>query len=242
MTLRLSTALRNALLDQRVVIDGVENVAAATISFDEDGGDGGGYGILDSGSGFGDFDIGDIIVVSGSTINDGVYSVTHVAAGVLTVLEAVSDEAAGDDVSVAVAHGGSFKDLFEYGCMRIYSGSQPSSADDAESGTLLVEITKSSGTLTAGHAANGLQFAAAASSGTLSKLSGQVWSGVAGNTATAGYFRFYTNSKDTGAGTDKTRFDGAVAISGGQLNMSSTSITASATVTIDSFAITMPAS
>jgi len=52
--------------------------------------------INDSGSGLGDFAIGDVIIVRGSTSNDGVYTVVTAAVGKLTVVEALFDEAAGD--------------------------------------------------------------------------------------------------------------------------------------------------
>jgi len=133
------------------------------------------------------------------------------------------------------------KGLFTDGVLRIYSGIQPTSADDAETGTLLCEITVSSGVFTPGSPDNGLEFGAPAA-GTISKASGEVWSGVATATGTAGWFRFYANARTTGASTTAARFDGSVSTSGAQLNMSSTAITAGATTTIDSFAVTLPAS
>lgn len=135
----------------------------------------------------------------------------------------------------------SFKDLFQDGIIRIFSGSQPADADTAESGTQLLEITESGGTFTPGAAANGLEFGDA-SGGSISKAAAETWQGDASNTGTAGYFRFYDNDVDTGAGTDKIRFDGAIATSGAELNLSSTSIVATATTTIDAFTITLPAS
>lgn len=135
---------------------------------------------------------------------------------------------------------GSFKDLLADGVLAIYSGSQPADADTAESGTLLVLITESSGAFTGGVATNGLEFGDA-SSGVIAKASAETWSGVGLVTGTAGWFRFYDNDYTTGASTSEIRFDGAVATSGAQLNMSSTTITLSATHTIDSFTITFPA-
>lgn len=135
----------------------------------------------------------------------------------------------------------SFKDLFQDGIIEIYSGSQPADADTAESGTKLVRITESSGAFTPGAATNGLEFGDA-SGGSIAKASGETWSGVGLATGTAGWFRHYDNDYDTGAGTDKIRFDGAVSTSGAELNLSSTSIVTSATTTIDSYTITMPAS
>ncbi|QLA17701.1 hypothetical protein [Desulfolutivibrio sulfoxidireducens] len=136
---------------------------------------------------------------------------------------------------------GSFKEIMADGVVRIFPGTQPTSADDAEGATQLVQITLASGTFTAGAADNGLEFGTA-SGGILAKSSGEVWSGVASVTGTAGWFRFYANDLTTGASTTQARFDGSISTSGAQLNMSSTAITAGATTTIDSFTITFPAS
>ncbi|NDY56778.1 hypothetical protein G3N56_08475 [Desulfovibrio sulfodismutans] len=136
---------------------------------------------------------------------------------------------------------GSFKETLADGVIRIFPGVQPTTADDAEGATHLAQITLGSGTFTAGQAASGLEFGTAAG-GILSKNTGEVWSGVAATSGTAGWFRFYANDLGTGASTDTARFDGSISTSGAQLNMSSTAITAGATTTIDSFTITFPAS
>jgi hypothetical protein len=135
----------------------------------------------------------------------------------------------------------SFKDSMAAGVIRVFSGVQPSSADDAEASTVLLEITVSSGTFTAGSTTNGLNFGTPAS-GVIAKSTSEVWSGVATTTGTAGWFRFYANDLTTGATTTAAHFDGSVSTSGAQLNMSSTAITAGATTTIDSFTVAMPAS
>lgn len=93
-------------------------------------------------------------------------------------------------------------------------------------------------------AANGLKFGTSGS-GVLSKLASQVWSGVASNSGTAGWFRFSGSVADSGvldSVASEVRMDGSVSTSGAQLNMSSTSITAGATQTISSFPITLPTS
>jgi hypothetical protein len=133
------------------------------------------------------------------------------------------------------------KTIMQNGVIRIYPGVQPASADDAEGATHLIEITVSSGAFTPGTATNGLNFADPAA-GACAKATGEVWSGAAAATGTAGWFRFYANDRTTGADTSHARFDGSVSTSGAQLNMSSTAITAGATTTIDSFTVTMPAS
>jgi hypothetical protein len=94
------------------------------------------------------------------------------------------------------------------------------------------------------NASNGLKFGTS-SSGVLSKLASQVWSGVAGATGTAGWFRFTGSVADSGvldSAATEIRLDGAISTSGAQLNMSSTAITSGATQTISSFPITLPTS
>lgn len=82
-----------------------------------------------------------------------------------------------------------------------------------------------------------------ASAGTLVKHPSETWSGVAGNTGTAGWFRLEAAVADAG-GTDSSeailRLDGSVATSGAELNMASTSIVSGAVQTISSFSITLP--
>lgn len=93
-------------------------------------------------------------------------------------------------------------------------------------------------------AVNGLRFGSAAA-GVLAKLASQTWTGIAGASGTAGWFRFLGSVADTGA-ADATetmiRLDGSIATAGAEINMSSTAITASSTQTLASFSITMPKS
>jgi len=97
------------------------------------------------------------------------------------------------------------------------------------------------GTTTTGVAAvNGLDFGDAAS-GQLVKDSA-VWSGVAGNTGTAGWFRFEgTVADDDALSTTLIRLDGNIGTSGGNINMSSTAVVSAATTTIDTFNVTLVA-
>jgi hypothetical protein len=93
-------------------------------------------------------------------------------------------------------------------------------------------------------AVNGLKFGAAAA-GVLPKHATQVWSGTAGSTGTAGWFRFVGAVADSGvidSSESEIRLDGAISTSGAQLNMSSTTVTSGATQTIASFPITLPTS
>ena len=154
----------------------------------------------------------------------------------------IASDAAGESVTIVALTGGSLRDIFKDGVLNIYSGSQPSSADAAVTGSLLCTITVSSGAFVAGAVANGLEFDAA-SEGAISKLSTQTWSGTNLATGTAGYFRLFANATDTGV-ADTTyiypRIDGAIATAGSELNLSSTSLVTGATLTIDTFTLTLP--
>lgn len=240
MALRLSTGLRNALLDEKAVANNL--MVGTTISFEDGTGTDSRDRIVDSGSGLANFVKRGKVTVSGSTSNDGSYEILAVAAGYLEIAAgSLTTEAAGDTVILAGATGGSFSDLFQNCVCDIYSGSQPSDADSAETGTKLVSITLSSGAFVGGSATNGLNFGEVAS-GVLAKESGETWSGLGIAAGTAGWFRIYDNSYTTGASTSAIRFDGAVATSGYQFNISNTSITVGGTTTVDSVSLTLPAS
>lgn len=114
-------------------------------------------------------------------------------------------------------------DDFNSGTLEIYTGSQPASADDAASGTLLVTINLPADAMAA--SASGV----AAKSGT--------WSGVAVADGDAGWFRII-NSGAT------RNYDGAVTGTGGggEIELDDISIVTGQTVLISAFTITQPAS
>ena len=245
MPLRISTGLRNAQC-------GANSYATAlytgtTISFGDGTGTGGNDQILDSANGLisAGFIVGDYITVVGSTSNNvSAKKILAVSAGAIEIAPALlTTESAGDQVVLAAARGGgSLDEIFRNGVLRIYSGSQPASADAAETGTLLLEVTVSGGAFSGGSPTNGLNFnGEAAASGLMTKESGETWQGTGAANGTAGWFRFYANAYTTGASTTARRFDGVCATSGGQLNMSSTAIVSGVVTTVDTFSITMPA-
>ncbi len=86
-----------------------------------------------------------------------------------------------------------FAATFANGIIEIRTGSQPVSADNAATGTLLGTVTLASGAFTPGSTTNGLTFGAAAD-GAVSKSG--VWSmnGIAAGTA--GWFRLKGNALD----------------------------------------------
>lgn len=129
------------------------------------------------------------------------------------------------------------------GVLRIFSGAQPDSADDAETGTLLVTLTLSGQPFVPDTWDGGLQFGDPGG-GAVEKLPGQTWSGVAVATGTAGWFRFYDTSMVTGedAAKEAVRFDGNISTGGAQLNMSSAAITVGQIVVVDRFQVSIPVS
>jgi len=138
----------------------------------------------------------------------------------------------------ALAGTSNLKTILQGGCLDIYTGGQPASADYAETGSKLVRITLDSSTWgTIG--TMGLTFGTAAA-GVLPKSAG-VWSGLITLAGVAGYFRLYGTGGTSGTSVSENRIDGNVGVSGSDLVLSNTSLTANATLTIDSFSLTIPA-
>jgi hypothetical protein len=136
--------------------------------------------------------------------------------------------------------GGSLKDIFHDGVLKIYSGTQPTDADTAVAGSLLVTITESAGAFVAGAFDNALEFGDSAA-GAIAKAAAETWQGVAAASGVAGWFRLCANPTDAGAAsTTLPRIDGSIGTSGADLNLSSTTITSGQTYTIDTFSITLP--
>lgn len=104
--------------------------------------------------------------------------------------------------------------------LSIYTGSQPATANDAATGTKLVDIT-----------INGFN-APASGSATLNTSTPNT--GVAVATGTAGWGRI--------VGGMGERIDGTVGTSGTDFTINSTSITNGATVTLTAMTVTQPAS
>lgn len=135
-----------------------------------------------------------------------------------------------------------FTEALNDGVIYIYSGPQPTNADSAVSGTLLGTVTVNNGAWAAGSPTNGLGFDAPAS-GVISKAAAEVWRMLGVAAGTAGWFRMVGNAADAGgSSTSLPRLDGSVAISGGDMNLSSTTIAVGVPTTIDVFTFTLPAS
>ena len=231
MALRLSSKVRDDMLGKKAECNNL--VTGITISFGDGTGTGGRDQILDSGNGLAGFIPGDMITVSGSASNNWTAEIVSVTAGAIEIAAGTAaTEAVGAQVILGSARGGSLIDQFRNGTLRIYTGTQPTHADDAETGTNLIDITLSSGAFAPGSPTNGINFGQIAEE-TLHKSLGEVWSGVAAAGGTAGWFRFYGNDRTEGSTSIKPRMDGAIATSGAQMNMANTTITSGGTTTID---------
>ncbi len=127
----------------------------------------------------------------------------------------------------------SLQDIFYKSFIRFYTGTQPTLADNAASGTHLVTIYSDG-------SSEGLSFDDA-SNAVLSKKATETWSGTAVATGTAGWFRLYTPGDTLAASTTDERIDGAIATAGAELNMASTNIVASSVISINTFQIELAA-
>lgn len=238
MTIRISDGLRCSLM-------GDAFLKGASLSYNDNGGSP--DTITDSDNRFlkAGFKVGDAITTTGSTTGGNDISaivLTAVAAGTLTF---VTGTLAATEAFIAATtlignNGGDYKALFTNSVLEIYSGSQPSDPNEAETGTKLLRVTIGSGAFTPGAAGNGLEFKQVLQ-GELSKNADEVWSGVGLANGTAGWFRLYDNLYHSGAVASAVRLDGSVGTSGANMILSSTAIKLNATSTIDQFDITFPA-
>ena len=246
MAWRLSTGLRDSLLEYAA--KAVFGMTGTTISFGDGDGTGGRDTINDSANGLAGVNPGDMLTILGSSGNDKTVRVLSASAGTLEVAEgSFVAEAAGAQVILVACVGGSYAGVLRNATMKIFTGPQPASADDAETGAELIPITLGSGVFVPGSPENGLNFRQVADA-TLRKAIdpatgvAETWSGVAIASGTAGWFRIYANDVTEGASLSAIRIDGSIATSGAQLNMTSTSIISGVTTTVDSVNMPLPES
>jgi hypothetical protein len=136
---------------------------------------------------------------------------------------------------------GGLKTLLDGGVMDIFTGSQPTSADYVETGTKLVRISSTSGTrvFNGAEGTDGLRFGTAAA-GVLPRTN-PAWTGVVSVAGVAGWFRLYGTASTSGTSATSWRIDGAVGVSGADLNLSHTDLVVDSVLTISTFNITQPA-
>ena len=130
---------------------------------------------------------------------------------------------------------GSLKSLLDGGLIKIYSGAVPAAADDAlGASVLLCTISNNS-------AGTGITFATTtASAGVAQKTVAEVWSGVNAASGTASFYRHVAVADDGTLSTTQARLQGAVAVAGAELNLSSVALVSAATQTVDFYNVALP--
>lgn len=137
-------------------------------------------------------------------------------------------------------------DILDGAVLRLFSGSMPTSADAAENGDLLAEITVDGGSFNPGSQTNGLDFdvissAADGSKTTLAKPTATTWKGTAVRAGTIGYGRLYANSRTAGSSTSAVRLDGNVStVSGAAFVVNSVTTKVGVEVTVSEFNLIWP--
>ena len=140
---------------------------------------------------------------------------------------------------------GSMKSRLDGGFLYVFSGTQPASAEDAATGTLLAVFTESN------DGSTGLTFTTGDNAGEMKKTVAEAWQATGLADGTARYFRFQrldTNEATTraaalaAAGGTTERVDGSIGTSGADLVAASVAIATSAPQTIDTFVLRQPAS
>lgn len=130
---------------------------------------------------------------------------------------------------------GSLKAGLDSGVIRIYTGSEPASADNAVSGTLLCTISlNDTGT--------GITLDTTPSGGVIQKTSSETWSGTPVATGTAGYFRFSATGDAGASSTTEKRLQGTVNTALADLIVASTTFTSGVLRQINNASFGMPAS
>lgn len=188
----------------------------------------------------GTFTLGETVTCSGG--NNGVGVVVGIAGAVLQLYPAAgtfggtvtggSSTAFGTFSAIPATAGASFASIFHGGILEVYSGSRPTAADNAVTGTKLGTITLGGGAFAAGTLTNGLRFGTA-TDGSIDKPAADVWqfAGLAAGTAT--WFRILGNATDAGASsTSLPRIDGSIAAFGGDATLSDTNITVAKVYTV----------
>ena len=129
----------------------------------------------------------------------------------------------------------SFKTTMDGCTLKIYSGAVPATADAALSGnTLLSEIFLNNDGVT------GLTFNAAAVGGVLEKTTAESWEGTNAAAGTASFYRLELSGDTQGLSTSEKRVQGAVAVTGAELNLTSVALLLSASQKIDYYSIAIP--
>jgi len=185
-----------------------------------------------------------LITSGGSTTQTVLYhKIASLTSSVITVAaDIVTEAAAIDTCTISVVNGLNWLTIFKHGIMEVRSSPMPSTADVAETGTLLLKFTVDAGAFTAGVSTNGLQFEFN-SAGQIQILSTQTWQASGITDGTAYYARIYDNAYITGndaVNLQSPRIQGRVGTSGQDFDITSTSVVSGVLNTCDSMNITQP--
>jgi hypothetical protein len=131
---------------------------------------------------------------------------------------------------------GSFRATFNTHVLKIYGGSEPASPDDAIGAATLLCTISTNGTGTV------LVWETTPAAGALTKSLSDVWSGVNAADGDAAFFRLLTIADANASSTAAVRLQGNCALAGGDLNLSSLTLVAGATQTIDFGSVALPES
>ena len=128
----------------------------------------------------------------------------------------------------------SFRDALNGGELRIYAGTAPATADAAVgASTLLVALTVDG-------LGGGLNFAAAAENGAISKSSSEVWKGTVAATGNAAWFR-YVAAGDTGASSGTAlRVQGTIGAAGADMLVANQLLTETEEFILNYFVVALP--
>lgn len=130
--------------------------------------------------------------------------------------------------------GTGFVEALNGGYLRIFSGPAPATADDPETGELLMELTAG------GDGDTGLSFGAA-QDGAISKSDGEVWmTDSISASGTVSHFRF-VSSDDTGElSTTEPRIQGGAGLVGADMTLTNMDVTAGNPWTLNFFTVGLP--
>lgn len=130
---------------------------------------------------------------------------------------------------------GAFKGAMDGSVIQIYSGSAPTSPDDAVPGTAVLLCTVS-----VNGDGTGLTFAQGGSAGLLVKTPAEAWQGTNLAGGTASWFRMVAPADTGAASTTAVRVQGSVAQAGADMNFTSVALAAGAVQTVDYFSVVLP--
>ncbi len=136
---------------------------------------------------------------------------------------------------------GPFKTVMNLGFINIYAGSEPADADAAiASGTPTTPVLLC--TVSNNSTATGLTMNASAASRSISKNSGETWSGVVSNAGalTPTFYRHVAAGDDGTASTTQARIQGTIGTAGADMNLASLVLGDATTFTLTYYNITLP--